>query len=60
MCKELHKDESGDFYTSPDFWDCECKTNYIHPKEQPQCEICGSVREEQPDSRMNEIQILKG
>lgn len=56
----MKTEKVGNIETSPDFWDCECENNYIHPKEQPKCEICGAIREDQPDSRINEIlQITK-
>ncbi len=41
--------------TSEDYWDCECEHNYIHPKTQDRCFVCGAFAEEQPDSRVNEI-----
>jgi len=37
------------------YWDCECEENYIHPKTQPKCNICGAVADEQPDSRVDEV-----
>ena len=40
------------------FWDCECKENFIHPKLQQNCPICGAIRNEQPDSRANEVLLL--
>lgn len=41
--------------TTPKYWDCECKHNFIHPKRQRWCEICKALAEEQPDSRINEV-----
>jgi hypothetical protein len=41
--------------TTEKYWDCECKDNFIHPKIQPRCYICGAIEEEQPDSRINEV-----
>lgn len=38
-----------------EYWDCECDTDYIHPSPQDKCEICDTTREEQPDSRVNEV-----
>jgi hypothetical protein len=40
---------------NPNFWDCECEKNYIHPKTQKECAICGAKSEDMPDSRQNEI-----
>jgi hypothetical protein len=42
--------------TDPNFWDCECAADYIHPKKQKNCKKCGTRSEDQPDSRVNEIQ----
>lgn len=41
---------------SDDFWDCECEENFIHQKSVPICDICNSHQEEQPDSRLEEIE----
>lgn len=38
-----------------DFWDCECETNFIHAREEDSCVNCNCYREEQPDSRVNEV-----
>ena len=53
---EFHADKpTGGFYTDSRFWDCECETNYIHPKSEEECKVCGAYSEEQPDSRMDEV-----
>lgn len=50
-----------DILTDPDYWDCECKDNYIHKKSDIlYCSICGTYEEDQPDSRVNEIVKLTG
>ena len=41
--------------TTPEYWDCECEEEYIHPAGQPCCTKCGAVREDCPDSRLAEI-----
>lgn len=43
--------------THPDFWDCECPSDYIHQRTDPNavCEHCGAREEDQPDSRPDEI-----
>jgi hypothetical protein len=41
--------------TNPDFWDCECKKNYIHRKNIRHCFKCGADRDSQPDSIQDEI-----
>ena len=43
------------FSTTEHFWDCECETNYIHPKSVSICPRCGAVSDERPDSRTNEV-----
>ena len=45
--------------TTEKYWDCECKDNFIHPKAQIQCNICGATAEEQPDSRVNEVLMYR-
>ena len=42
--------------TNPNYWDCECETNFIHAKAQTlACSLCGMTEDESPDSRVNEI-----
>ncbi len=41
--------------TTEFFWDCECETNYIHPKTQKVCFDCNAIASEQPDSRVDEV-----
>ena len=40
------------------FWDCECERDYIHPKAQTPCLVCGAERDSQPDSRVSEVLLL--
>ena len=47
--------EGDAFFTTPEYWDCECEDNYIHHKRQAGCDICGAEREEQPPARSNEV-----
>jgi len=42
-------------YLSKTHWDCECKENYIHANEVELCEVCGSHRDESPDSIQQEV-----
>ena len=37
------------------YWDCECKKDYIKPKKVTKCNKCNAIQEEQPDSRQDEI-----
>ena len=47
--------ENQDTLTNPDFWDCECLNNFIHPKTHKGCPKCKTEQDEQPDSRQLEI-----
>ena len=45
-----------------DYWDCECKTDYIRPKQSIgadptkfKCDRCGAREDQQPDSRADEV-----
>lgn len=41
--------------TTDNYWDCECKSHYIHPKTTLICPRCGADQEEMPDARINEL-----
>jgi hypothetical protein len=45
--------------TTSEYWDCGCDDDYIHPANHFRCPICGVSREEQPDSKVEEV-IEKG
>lgn len=36
-------------------WDCECDARYIHPNAVEKCEKCGTLRDESPDAREDEV-----
>jgi|GEM_PF-2737835 len=55
MLLNLQVENYGDLDLTPDFWDCECIDDYIHPKTKRLCDRCGAVADEQPDSRVNEV-----
>ncbi len=44
--------------TTPEYWDCECQDNYVHPKTKKKCLRCGFTSDEMPDSRLIEVQML--
>ena len=44
--------------TDPNYWDCECKERYIHPKTLIYCPRCKAYRDDSPDSRVIEINDL--
>lgn len=53
-------DEAHSFKCDPDYWDCECKTNYIHPKEMKRCPKCGVGEEDSPpDARAIEVDQMR-
>jgi len=55
----MEKEDHGNgLVTTPDYWDCECDDNYIHPKSEEKCEKCGKKPDEQPDSRVNEVEDM--
>ena len=56
---ETTKIKMNEIETTEKYWDCECKDNFIHPKTQNQCTICGATAEEQPDSRVDEV-LMQG
>jgi len=39
----------------PRYWDCECEHDYIHPKSMECCPKCKAWRDDQPDSRVEEV-----
>jgi len=44
-----------DIILNPNYWDCECESDYIHPNTDKKCNRCGALREEQPESRKDEV-----
>lgn len=46
---------SGIFVTTTMWWDCECRTNFIHNRTMLMCEECDALRDESPASRINEL-----
>jgi len=44
--------------THPEYWDCECFFDYIHPKERDggKCPRCGAYEDDQPDSLIREVE----
>lgn len=55
MTVKLRVERAGVIASTPDYWDCECKDNFIHPKHERICVVCGSIPDEQPDSQVNEV-----
>ncbi len=48
----------GDMTLNLDYWDCECEFGYIHAIDVDYCPICGAHREDQPNSRAEEVEHL--
>ena len=48
-------EECGGVRTTDKYWDCECDNNYIHPKSQFRCDICGATSDACPDSHVVEV-----
>jgi len=48
-------EQVGDILMTDQYWDCECRKNYIHPASENVCTVCHARREEQPDSRVTEV-----
>lgn len=47
----------GDITLNNRYWDCECKSHYIHEKaNELVCPVCGAVEDEMPDSRAEEVE----
>lgn len=44
--------------TTNEYWDCECKRDYIHPKSKWFCDVCHVRRADSPDSRVSEVELL--
>lgn len=41
--------------TTSEYWDCECKKDYIHHHSRLHCSMCLKYSHEQPDSRLVEV-----
>ena len=52
--------ECGGAWLTTDYWDCDCAENYIHPKTEMACKVCGGVEPEDamPDSHVAEVAML--
>ena len=60
MINNLKVEYVGNIQLTPEYWDCECSENYIHKKAKAKCVVCGSVPDEQPDSRVEEVKTFLG
>jgi len=56
--EELKKVLEGQgILTTVNYWDCECRKDFIHPKSQIKCHKCGVRAVDQPDSRVSEVLV---
>lgn len=44
-----------DIQLTDEYWDCECKKDYIHLRSQKLCPVCTKTHEDQPNSRVPEV-----
>lgn len=49
---------SNDIVLDERYWDCECVVDFIHPNSQDQCVVCDALRDDQPNSRANEVKLF--
>lgn len=45
----------GGLELTNEYWDCECKINFIHPRSENFCMKCKTERIDQPDSSVTEV-----
>lgn len=48
-------DVVGDITLNIEYWDCECKNNFIQSISNKKCKVCGAYEEDCPSSRENEV-----
>jgi hypothetical protein len=53
-CSSCGRENCQEVITDPGFYDCECESDYIHPKGQV-CPRCNADEDEQPDARVAEL-----
>ena len=46
-----------DATTTREYWDCECKESYIHPKTENICVKCWARKDSHPDARLREVVV---
>ncbi len=58
--REIATEPIGEIVLSADYWDCDCLSDFIHPKSLKSCGRCGAdlERDIMPDSRLSEIEQL--
>jgi hypothetical protein len=57
---ESHISEGKVFFTTAQYWDCECEEDHIHSVQLPKCDVCGRTAVESPDARVDEVlEMLK-
>ena len=55
--REIENSHFGPPWLTMDYWDCECEQNYIHPKTEAGCSVCGmnELEDGMPDSHVLEV-----
>jgi hypothetical protein len=46
----------GNIQLTSEYWDCDCLDDYIHPDYVTCCGRCGALKEDCPDSRVEEVE----
>ena len=55
LSRGIDVDNPEKIVTTPEYWDCNCKNDYIHPKSQKFCSLCNTHQDDAPDSRVYEV-----
>ena len=53
------KPDPNDIVLDENHWDCECDVRYIHPNKMLWCPYCRVRKQDQPQSRRNEVEMLQ-
>jgi hypothetical protein len=51
----MSDEKLNDCQTTTEYWDCDCLDDYIHHRTRDMCPHCVVYRDDQPDSRINEV-----
>ena len=54
---KMNRKQTESVLLTPDYWDCECKDEYIHFESEESCPECKAKREDQPNSRISEVEL---
>ena len=48
-------EQVGEILLTDQYWDCNCREDYIHPRNEEKCQVCHCHRDDQPDARVEEV-----